>query len=163
MKAATARIRRRGRRAEQNVYGRPVSLLPWSHRKADSVVLDHEVTVRRSDQNFSDTKVIPIFGLTALQPSGPLQDARQRARAGRRDVDDYADRRREVGGEPRDHACERGDAPGGRTNDDEVTSRARIICHVVPASQSTAYLVRVAFQPAPPDNLSGGRIALRLA
>jgi uncharacterized protein YbcI len=107
---------------KQRVDGGPVTVLARSDRQPCVVVLDLEVMVGGRDEDLPESEVVAVGGLTALQRTGLRQDVSERARARRRNTQDDADGRSQVGGQAGDHDPQRVDTPGGGADHHETSA-----------------------------------------
>jgi hypothetical protein len=128
-----------GRGSEQHVDRRPVPVLAWSDRQSDACVLDDHMPVWRSYKDVAVLKRIAIPRRMAGEPTRPLQDAGERARAAGRYVKHNADRRLKVWLKSSDEPAQRLDAARGGPNDDEIPSGPAVIGHAdhIPRPQRT--------------------------
>ena len=114
--------------AKQRVDGGTEAVLPRAARQLHPPILHEHVDVGRAHVDATVLDEVAVGGRRHRQGRGAGEDLRERAEAGRGDVQDHEDRRLQVTGQAVHHARERFDAPRGGAHRDRA---AAILCHAV--------------------------------
>jgi hypothetical protein len=125
-------VERRRRRAEQDVYRRPVAVLARAGGDSNVPVLDFEVMVGRRDEDDPLTQPLAVTRRPARQPPRPPEDVGEHARTAGGDVEHDADRRPQIRRQPSHHAHQNLDPAGGGANHDQVVPSAALRVDSIP-------------------------------
>jgi hypothetical protein len=84
-----------------------VAILARANGQSGSAILDHQVVIRWRHKYLSRPQRLPVGGGSTGKVPGTLEDTGQRARAAGRDMQDNADRGRQIGGQSCHNTLER--------------------------------------------------------
>jgi hypothetical protein len=146
-----AAVERSRGRAEQDVDGRPVPVLPRSDRQPDLAVLDRKMMVGRRDQDRALTQWLAVARRPAGHLPGATEDVREHAGASGGYVEHDADRGRKVGGQVLDHARENLDSTSRRPDHHQIAPAVRMRVDRLPFHRRQRTLRRTRVPPSVPQ------------
>jgi hypothetical protein len=106
-----------------------MAVLSGTERELDVAVLDHEVAIRRRNEDAAVLKLVHVRGRLALQATCPRQDRCERAGTAGSEMQDDADGSLKVARKVCYHASQGLDATGGGAYDDKIAARTMLIGH----------------------------------